>query len=62
MGEMKNLQGRIKQLATEIEKGASEGLVSGRSNSQQEIDTQVDQSDEGFQKAECYGRNSRVRK
>ena len=49
---MKNLQGGIKRLAGEIENGEFKGLIIDRSKSQQEIDTQIDQLDEGFQKAE----------
>ena len=52
---MKNPQGRIKKLQKEIEKGEFEGLIIGRSKSQQEIDTQIDQLAEEFQKTECSG-------
>ena len=48
--EMENLKGGIKQLKTEIEIGEFEGLIIGRSKSQQEIDTQIEQLDEEFQK------------
>ena len=55
---MKNLQGRIKDLENEVEKGEFEGLSIDRSKSQQEIDTGVDQLDGEFQKAEGSGGNS----
>ena len=54
--EMKKLHDRIKKLKKEIDKGESEGLIIGRSKSQQEIDTRIDQLAAEFQKAECHGR------
>ena len=50
---MKNLKGRIKKSGREIEKWEFEGLIIDRSKSQQEIDAQIDQLDEEFQRAEC---------
>ena len=50
---MGNPQGRIKKSKKEIEKGEFEGLIIDRPKSQQEIDTQIDQLDGGFQKTEC---------
>ena len=50
---MKNSQGRIKKLKKEIRKGKFEGLIIDRSKSQQEIDIQIVQLGEVFQKTEC---------
>ena len=43
----------IKKLKTGIAKGDFGGLVVGRSKSQQEIDTRIDQLAEEFQKTKC---------
>ena len=40
--EMKNSQGKRRELKKEIEKGEFEGLIIDRSQSQQEVDTQID--------------------
>ena len=52
---MANLQGRIKKMKNEIEKGELEGLIIDRSKSQQEIDAQIDQLGEEFRGEEDSG-------
>ena len=52
---MWNLQGRIKKLKKEIEKGEFEGPIIDRAKSQQEIDTRIDQLDGRFRKTGCSG-------
>ena len=55
MGRSGEYAFRNQEIEERIVKWEFEGSIIGRSKSQQEIDTQIDQSGEEFQKAECYG-------
>ena len=49
---MKNSQCEIRKLKKEIEEGGFNGLIMGRSKSQQEIDTRIGRLDDEFQNGE----------
>ena len=53
---MKNSQCEIRKLKKEIEEGGFNGLIMGRSKSQQEIDTRIDRLGDEFRKREISGR------
>ena len=50
MESNEELTGQIRKLNTEIERGDLKGLIVGRSESHQEIDTQIDRLAGGFRK------------